>query len=985
MALLKVLVSVALLVTITLADYPSPHQTILKNNKVLNGKKTIVDKNYYSESSDTSEKNDYRLSGTVLPENYKIFLNLDFNKFKRSNFDYEGSVDIKLEVVKETDTIEIHYADSIILKEYKLYNNESKTVQEVKIKSIDTKKGTDIKVLTLESKINKGEKYHLELKYNGTISDLAKGFYKGSYYDQEKKKRRWYVATDFEPIGARNAFPCFDEPRFKATFTIEIKHNKDYKAISNTIGNRVGPIDEFQRTLFAVTPKMSTYLVAYAVTDFTKTEENNVIVYSRPNVSNMTKHAVQFGNKVLDLMADYTGIKFNNIENIEKMQQLALPALKPSAMENWGLVTYKEKSLLYDESINKTIDQQRLASIISHELAHQWFGNLVTLEWWQYIWLNEGFATYFEYYITDKINEKWRFMDQFNVKVLHDALIYDLIKDKTRALDSDVSSEKHISQHFDTISYDKGAAIIRMFSHVLGEDTFKEGLQKYLKDNQYKAVKSDDLFNALKDVVKKNTLPDKVDLPTVLRSWTSQTGYPVIKVTKTVKDKKALVTITQEPFYLIKPTEKSDDKTWYVPLNYVQQTGNSFFNDTSVKLWLSQSSKDDKNKEEVVIKENINEEGWIIFNVQQTGYYRVNYDDELWEKIANYLLEEDFTTIHPLNRAQLIDDAFNLAHAGLLKYNITLKLVKYLHKETDYVVWKTALNGFSKMNNQLGLTELYPEFLKYLQPIVSNLFNFTSYVENEEDEYLRKLLRVDAIKWACALGSDDCQNYVKEQVHLWLDSNNNVTLSPDLKAVTLCAAARNASQDEWDYLYDRGLNRSTTSNERTEIFISLSCSSSPEILKNYLTDFTTPDYYLKSHFIEIFESVYSNNPIGIRVVLEFLVENVENLITYNEQFADKLWDYLRILAGKVTVKEDVHLLQTITSTIELDNSEVILDIADENMKWLEKNEKDIGNYLKADNVPSTTAKPTTEKPNSSSSLTFTTALITISLLLVALQ
>lgn len=965
MALLKVLMSMTLLVVITLAEYPSQNLNILRNNKVINEKKTIVDKSRYSENVETAPN--YRLPGDILPKHYDIFLNLDFNKFEISDYKYNGKVTINLKANKKTKEIKIHFTNLISLTKKELYKN-SNEIKIIDEKSVD---GTDISILTLEKELEENSIYNLTLEYTGEISNLGKGFYKGSYVDEDLQER-WYVVTDFEPIGARNAFPCFDEPHLKATFSIRIRYNKGYTAISNMGEESTKIVENFEEKQFKETPVMSTYLVAYAVTQFSKHEENNVIVYSRPAGSNMTKSAAIIGSKVLDFMNKYTGINYA-IENLQKMQQIALPSLKPTAMENWGLVTYRETALLYDKNLNKTIDEQRVANIIAHELAHQWFGNLVTLQWWEHVWLNEGFATYFQYLITDEIDKQWHFMDQFNVKCLQNALAYDADKYKSRALDYNEFSEKEISNKFDTISYDKGASVIRMFSHVLRKDNFQKGLQKYLTKKKFETVTSTDLFNALAEFANKTDLPEKIELSTIFKTWTSQAGYPVITVTVNRKDKKPSITVKQEPFVNGTDAKK---KSWYIPLNYVQQKDNSSFSDTSVQHWLLPDKK-------ITIDKDIDVAGWIIFNVQQTGYYRVNYDDESWNIIAEHLLNGDLNTIHPLNRAQLVDDAFNLAHAGLLNYNITLKLVKYLEKETDYIVWKAALNGLSTMNKRLGLTELYKEFLSYLKPIVGQLYNITTFDEDEKDDYLTKLLRVDAIKWACAFGLDECQNNAVKLVSLAFDPNNNFTLSQDLKKVTLCAAARSATKDEWEELFIKGITESMRNDERTEMFTSLGCSSSPEILKNFLHKFLHIEP-IKMYFVDTFETIYSNNPIGVQVILGFLDKHLKQLTASNHQFKKNLLDYLNEFADRIVDEKDINLLHSITQASGLKDTEQILDIADRNMKWFKEYENPIKNYLTTNNNPVPTPT-TTAKPNSSSSLTFTAALITISLLLAALH
>ncbi|KAJ8311344.1 hypothetical protein KUTeg_010699 [Tegillarca granosa] len=307
------------------------------------------------------------------------------------------------------------------------------------------------------------------------------------------------------------------------------------------------------------------------------------------------------------------------------LDMIAIPDFSAGAMENWGLITYRETSMLFEPGVSSESNKQRVAVVIAHELAHQWFGDLVTMSWWDDLWLNEGFAAYVEYIGTNHTFPDWRMFEYF-VKDVQSAMEFDGLV-TSHPIYVAVSNPDEINEIFDSISYDKGASVLRMMNHFLGDETFRYGVSNYIKNRQYRNAFHDDLWNSLTNVSIK------------------------------IKYK------------------------WKIPFTYTSKSESNFHPSFSDVKWID--------REEQVLAVNVTSDDWVIANAQMYGYYRVNYDDQNWIKVIEQL-KTNHEVIHLINRAQIINDAWALASAGELKMEIALKTIDYLKAEEDYIPWRTA-------------------------------------------------------------------------------------------------------------------------------------------------------------------------------------------------------------------------------------------------------------------------------------------------------
>lgn len=556
-------------------------------------------------SNDESSEED-NLPAYAIPSHYSLYLVLDPNAST-----YNGSVQIDFSAANVLDdVIKLHASPKTIKIHSTLLNyNHSCTV---------TDQDNDTEIITLKCPTRSFKVQNtLVIRFQGRIStDDSTGLYKVTY--KEDGEEHALLVTYFEPMNARQAFPCFDEPKWKTTFDIFITHPKDYSALANTPAIKQFAINSNQiQTQFKTTPPMSAYLIAFMVSKFVSTtdstaREYDYRVFTRPDLKKFTSVAVTYGPTLIELFSNWTGIAYKDLGNAQSYQ-VAIPYFKDGAMENWGLITFGEEDLLDEKEITSNSKKQDIISIIAHELAHHWFGDYVTLGWWSDLWINEGFATYFEYYITDQLDDNLEMMKQFVVKELQRVLEVDS-EVYTSALSSDVDNEEDSEDKFDDISYYKGASIIRMLRRIIGEADFRTGIQLYLSTYKYNNTDPSLLLNSFKTV-----LPSCLEK--VVHNWIYKPGFPLV----TAKLNGSTVTLTQERFVRYKAKD-FEDTQWYVPITYTTKSEKNF--NGNVRGWLEPNSTLDIKVDNV---------SWIILNLQQTGFYRVNYDDTLWQRIIDAL------------------------------------------------------------------------------------------------------------------------------------------------------------------------------------------------------------------------------------------------------------------------------------------------------------------------------------------------------------
>ncbi|XP_059549821.1 aminopeptidase Q [Myotis daubentonii] len=724
-------------------------------------------------------------------------------------------------------------------------------------------------VLELREALQPGSLYELQLSFSGPVyQDFREGLFINLYTDEGE--RRALLASQMEPTFARNVFPCFDEPALKATFNITIIHHPSYVALSNMPKLRQSEKDvngsKWTVTTFHTTPRMPTYLAAFVICDYdhvNRTERGKEIrIWAR-------KDAIANGNA--DFALNITGPIFSFLEDLfnisyplPKTDMIALPTFDNRAMENWGLLIFDESLLLLKPDEQLTEKKTVISHIVSHEIGHQWFGNLVTMSWWNNIWLNEGFASHFEFGVVNYFNPKLSGNEVFFSNLLHDVLREDhsLVSRAVSMKVENFTEISEISELFDIFTYNKGASMVRMLSSFLSENLFISALKSYLETFSYSNAKQDDLwrhFQMAIDDQNKIVLPATVK--SIMDSWTYQSGFPVITLNVSTGVMK------QEPFYLGKvknQTLPTHNDTWIVPVLWMKN------GTTQSLVWLDKSSK-------LFPEMQISnfDHDWVILNLNMTGYYRVNYDKLGWKKL-NQQLEKDHKAIPVIHRLQLIDDAFSLSKNNYIEIETALDLTKYLAEEDEIIVWHTVLVNLLPSNfvSDVGNYDTYTLLKKYLLKRLTSIWNHYSTIIREnvtalQDDYLALISLEKLFASVCFLGLEDCLQLSRELFKDWMDNPENEIPYP-VKTVILCYGIASGSDKEWDFLLNIYANN-TNEEERNQLAYAMSCSKDPWILTRYM-EYAITTYSFNFNETNIIEVVAAFD-VGRYVAKDFLVNN----------------------------------------------------------------------------------------------------------------
>lgn len=387
-------------------------------------------------------------------------------------------------------------------------------------------------------------------------------------------------------------------------------------------------------------------------------------------------------------------------------------------METWGLITYRETNLLYDRAVSSTANRQRIASVIGHEFAHMWFGNLVTMKWWSDLWLNEGFASYIEFKGISAAWPEWKTEEQFTIDTMHSIMNLDATLG-SHPIVIGVETPDQITEIFDSVTYNKGASIIRMVEDFIGPEGFRSGVSQYLEANKYKNADSDDLVKHLE-----GKIPE--DVTAILNTWIRQKGLPVVNVERVGNNFR----LTQKRF-LIDPDSESKETVksefnykWSIPITYTtseepEKVERKWFHHNMNELLVPGSNVD-----------------WIKFNKDQVGYYRVKYEADMWTSL-NQALEKNISTMSALDRAHLLNDVFSLAEALQVPYDTALTMTKYLKNEDHFVPWDVASSKIKSIRSLLYYTELYPKFKEYAVDLVDSAYKLISWEVNPDETLIK--------------------------------------------------------------------------------------------------------------------------------------------------------------------------------------------------------------------------------------------------------
>ncbi|XP_063268446.1 aminopeptidase N [Prinia subflava] len=817
--------------------------------------------------------NRWRLPATLKPEFYEVSLQPFLKPDANNMYIFKGNSSVVFVCEEATNLILIH-SNKL---NYTMQGSFHATLEAEGVGTVPAisrtwlETATQYLVVQLDAPLQQGQRYRLSSSFTGELADDLAGFYRSEY--TESGNKQVVATTQMQAADARKAFPCFDEPAMKANFSVTLIHPSNYTAISNMPAKNTRQQmingEAWNVTEFETTPRMSTYLLAFIVSQFTYVESNSqktqIRIWGRPNAirEGQGDYALNVTGPILSFFEEH----YKTSYPLPKSDQVGLPDFNAGAMENWGLVTYRENSLLFNDGYSSIGNKERVVTVIAHELAHQWFGNLVTLRWWNDLWLNEGFASYVEYLGADSAELSWNIKDLMVLNELHAVMATDALASShpLSFREEEINTPAQISEVFDSIAYSKGASVLRMLSSFLSEDIFKKGLQSYLHTFSYNNTVYTDLWVHLQEAVEKNNvqLPDSIS--NIMDRWTLQMGFPVV----TVDTRSGTVNQTH---FLLDPTSSVDrpsvfNYTWIVPITWM--TGSSHGNST---YWLTKVTDTNNNFK-------LNSSSWLLLNLNVTGYFRVNYNQENWDQLLNQL-GTNHTVFPVINRAQIIDDAFNLARAKYVNVTLALDTTRFLSQETEYIPWQAALNNLQYFQQMFDRSEVFGAMSRYMKKQVTPLFSYYKNITNGWKDIPSGLMvqynEVNAISTACSYGVTECQQLATDYLRQWQDATDN-PVPPNLRSAIYCSMVATGGEEAWDFLWEKFQNATVVS-EADKLRTALSCSPHPWILNRYLEYTLDPTKIRKQDATSTINSIASN-VVGQPLAWDFIRGNWRTLFS----------------------------------------------------------------------------------------------------------
>ena len=631
---------------------------------------------------------------------------------------------------------------ALALKEGRLFLHSSDlNISEVSIGDVATQFKLNEKKQEVEIKLSglRSKDIKVKLKFDGTITIPMHGLYP-CFFEHEGQEKR-LLATQFESHHAREVFPCVDEPEAKAVFSLQLKTNINDTVVSNTpiLSEIKDQKTGLKSVQFEPTPLMSTYLLAWVSGELIFEESSSksgvkVRTYSTPVHKGKLSYANEVLVKAMDFLEDYFAIPYP----LTKFDQVALPDFAAGAMENWGCVTFREAALLFDPENSNLADKQYIADVVIHELSHQWFGNLVTMRWWNDLWLNEGFASWIPYLVRDELYPEWKIWDHFATGDLALGLRADALEN-THPIVVEINSPDEIRSAFDNICYDKGCSVINLVYNLIGKNAFRNGLRAYLKRHAYGNAETHDLWQAWSDA-------SGIDVGKFMKVWTEKPGFPVVKV----EDGR----ISQSRFLL--SGESQDQTIWTIPLMTIEGDGTVL----------------DTNSKKITLKNKI--------NIGQSGFFRVIYDGKIRIKIL-----DDINSYSAVDALGLLSDTAEAAKPGLTSTTEVLELISHLKDRQEEVLISSALTELAEIRLVMGDTfeALKPFTAKFIAPNLERL----GFEQRNNDSLDDELLRPSILAAASYSGLKDV---VEFGINMFINAKSPEDIRSDIRSFVYQTAIR---------------------------------------------------------------------------------------------------------------------------------------------------------------------------------------------------
>ena len=735
-----------------------------------------------------------KLPKEVVPTEYAIRIvpNLD-------HFTFAGSERVKLNVRKPVLQLVLNALELEI-------EGASVDGKELPLSAIKTENEKELLTLTLPSELATGD-HVLTLRFTGKINQQGQGLFYMRYQEHGSGSRKMMLGTQFEATDARRFFPCWDEPAFRAHFQLTVVVPENWLAVSNM------PIESEQKIVggkevrFAPTPPMSAYLNVFVAGELDLIESRvgstQIRVIATKGKAEQGRYALESSAQILKYYNDYFGVPYP----LPKLDQIAIPGGFGGAMENWGGITYYESALLFDPKSSSAETKQRIYEVIAHETAHMWFGDLVTMAWWDNLWLNEGFASWMGSKCTAHFNPQWEVWlarelprdPTRRTGIAKEAAMEGDARSTTHPIQQRIETEAEANSAFDDITYKKGQSFLRMLESFLGEEVFRDGIRRYIAAHKYSNTTTADLWNALSEASNKS-------VGEIAAGWTEQPGFPVVNVKQEAHGK---VRLTQERFAV--NFKKAPPLFWQIPLTY------SVAGEKRA-TWLM--------TDKTAALENIPTDRALKLNVNGAGNYRVEYDEPSWE-----LLLKSLSTLSLEDRVNLMSDAWALVQAGRAPASLYFGLIEKLPASTDLAECEQIINVLDFVNGLLVGSSEREKFQRYAQSLLRPVFARLGWDPKPDEPPNAGRLRASLISALGDLNDPEIIARSRERFEKYLV--DPASLPPDLRGPVLAAVGRYANQKTWTTLHELGL-RTTSIEDKQNCYDALACATDPKLVKKTL-------------------------------------------------------------------------------------------------------------------------------------------------------
>ncbi|QPG75733.1 hypothetical protein FOA43_003093 [Brettanomyces nanus] len=851
------------------------------------------------------------LPTNVKPLHYYLTLEPLFDRFK-----FNGQEVIDLEVQDDSDSITLHTLEIDIL-DTSLTTGTGDIVKPVGITTNEDDQTTTFKFN--ETLLKRGQIANLHIKFVGELNDKMAGFYRSTY--EENGEVKYLATTQMEPTDCRRAFPCFDEPNLKARFSISLIGNKKLTFLSNMDVKQEEGIDSTRKkVVFNATPPMSTYLVAFIVGDLSYVESEYkfndvpVRVYTTPGYEAKGQYAAELGARALEYYEKCFGIKYP----LPKMDMVGIHDFSAGAMENWGVVTYRMVDLLYDEQKSTLDTKLRVSEVVAHELAHQWFGNYCTLDFWDSLWLNESFATYMSWKCCNEFYPDWKVWENFVGESLQYALSLDGLR-SSHPIEVPVKRADEINQIFDAISYEKGSSVLRMLANWLGEDVFIQGVSKYLKKHAFSNAKTEALWEALSEVSGK-------DVEGTMKVWTERVGYPLVSI----KESGSNVIATQHRFLTTGDVKPEDDGTVY-----------PIFLGLKTDAGLDESVVFDKRSMEVPVKD---KSSFFKVNGNSNGVFRVNYEPERWAKLgkaASKLSVED--------RIGLVADAGALAVPGFSKTSNLLSLVSGWKSESSVFVWDEILTRLAAIRGAwLFEDRAVKDAIKSLTlDLVGEKSNTLGWKFGKHESFLDQ--RLKGLLFGSALSAGDC-TVVAAADKMFADyvAGDKEAIHPNLRVSIFNSIASKGGEKEFKQLVSI-YEHPQSMDEKIAALRSLGRFEDSAILSRVLS--LLLDGTVRSQDIYIPLQGMRIHKLGVEMLFKWMCEKWDTLCHMLPPGLSMLGSVVQLCTSGFTKEEQYKKVEEFFQTKDTKGFNQGLAQALETIKsksgWVARDSKDVEAWLKA--------------------------------------